>query len=120
MKRIDFVVGKPIPQPDRAAESDLLKLLFISLLVAVPLLVYVALSVSYMAIDYQISELIKQKEELKRERALLLLEKEKLLNLASVEEIASSKLGMVRENPTEIRASFDEDIVKDLSKRGNK
>lgn len=120
MKKIDFVVGKPIPQPDRAAESDLLKLLFISLLVAVPLLVYVALSVSYMAIDYHISELIKQKEELKREKAILLLEKEKLLNLAAVEEIATNKLGMVKENPTEIRVNFDEDIVKSLSKRGKK
>lgn len=115
MKRIDFVVGKPIPQPDRSANSDLLKLLFITLLIAIPLLIYVALSVSYMAIDYQISELVKQKEELKRERALLLLEREKLLNLSSVEEIASTKLHMVKENPTEIRLSFDEETVKKLT-----
>ena len=120
MKRVDFVVGKPIPQPDRAAESDLLKLLFISLLIAVPLLVYVALSVSYMAIDYRISELVKQKEEIKREKVLLLLEREKLFNLALVEEIASNKLGMVKENPTEIRTNFNEEIVQDLAKRGKK
>lgn len=120
MKRIDFVVGKPIPQPDRTADSDLLKILFISLLIAFPLLIYVALSVSYLAIDYNISKLLKQKEELKRERALLLLEKEKLLNLATVEEIASNKLGMVNENPTELRTNFDDEIVKNLSKRGDK
>jgi len=117
LKKIDFVVGKPIPQPDRKADSDLLKLVFITILIAIPLLIYVALSVSYMAIDYQISELIKQKEELNRERAVLLLEKEKLLNLANVEEIASKKLGMIKENPTEIRISFDEETVKKLSVR---
>ena len=112
MKNSEFVVGKPIPQPDRNAGTDLLKVLFIGLLFAIPLLIYVALSVSYMAVEYQISQLISQKEELKRQRAVLVMQKEKLLSLENVQKTASEKLNMVKENPTEIRIGWDGELLK--------
>lgn len=112
MKNQEIIVGKPIAQPDRNAGSDLLRIFFIGLVFAVPLVIYIALSVKYLAIEYQISELISQKEELKREKAILLLKKERLLSLSTVEEIAGQKLGMVREDPTEIRTDFSQEDVK--------
>ncbi len=112
MKNQEIIVGKPIAQPDRNAGSDLLRIFFIGLVFAVPLVIYIALSVKYLAIEYQISELISRKEELKREKAILLLKKERLLSLSTVEEIAGQKLGMVREDPTEIRTDFTQEDVK--------
>ncbi|HNQ77207.1 MAG TPA: cell division protein FtsL [Acidobacteriota bacterium] len=112
MRNQEIIVGKPIAQPDRNAGSDLLRIFFIGLVFAVPLVIYIALSVKYLAIEYQISELITRKEELKRERAILLLKKERLLSLGAVEEIAGQKLGMVREAPTEIRTDFTQEEIK--------
>ena len=112
MRDQEIIVGKPIAQPDRNAGSDLLRIFFIGLVFAVPLVIYIALSVKYLAIEYQISELITRKEELKRERAILLLKKERLLSLGAVEEIAGQKLGMVREAPTEIRTDFTQEEIK--------
>jgi hypothetical protein len=112
MKNQEIIVGKPIAQPDRNAGLDLLRIFFIGLLCAVPLIIYVALSVNYLALEYQISDLVNQKEELKRERSILLLKKEKLLNLYEVEKLATEKLGMIKENPTEIRPGFDSESIK--------
>lgn len=112
MKNQEIIVGKPIAQPDRHAGSDLLRIFFVGLLFAVPLVIYIALSVKYLAIEYQISELITRKEELKREKAILLLKKERLLSLANVEAVAGQKLGMIRENPTEIRTDFTPEEIK--------
>lgn len=112
MKSREIIVGKPIAQPDRNAGSDLLRIFLVGLLCAVPLVIYVAVSVNYLAIEYQISGLITQKEELKREKTILLLKKERLLNLSSVEEVAGQKLGMIKENPTEIRTDFSSDCLK--------
>ena len=112
MRNQEIIVGKPIAQPDRNAGSDLLRIFFIGLVFAVPLVIYIALSVKYLAIEYQISELITRKQELQRERAILLLKKERLLSLGAVEEIAGQKLGMVREAPTEIRTDFTQEEIK--------
>jgi cell division protein FtsL len=118
MKSEEIIVGKPIAQPDRNAGSDLLRIFFIGLLCAVPLIIYVALSVNYLAIEYQISELITHKEELKREKSILLLKKAKLLNLSSVEEIATQKLGMIKEKPTEIRSNFNSGCINSSLGKG--
>lgn len=118
LKKYGIGDTRPIPQRDKKAESDFLKLLFITLLITFPLLVYVALGATYMLIDYNISELVRKKEELKREQAILIVEKEKLLNLSEVEEISSKKLGMVKESPTEIKTNFNEEILKSICQRG--
>jgi len=120
MKNEGIIVGKPIAQPDRHAGSDLLRIFFIGLLFAVPLVIYVAQSVKYLAIEYEISELITRKEELKREKAILTLKKEKLLSLASVEAVAGEKLGMVKENPTELSTGFNPDQVKSTLDKNSK
>ena len=120
MRNQEIIVGKPIAQPDRNAGSDLLRIFFIGLLFAVPLVIYIALSVKYLAIEYQISELVTLKEELKREKAILTLKKERMLSLGTVEEIAGQKLGMVRENPTEIRTDFTRENIKSSLSDGKK
>ena len=90
MKKNDFVIGKPIPQPDRNADKDLLKVLFFSILFAIPLLIYVAMRVNFINSEIRISDLIRKKEELKRQKDVLLIEREKLLNLSNAEKIAES------------------------------
>lgn len=117
LKKYGLKDTRPIPQRDNKAESDFLKLLFVTLLITFPLLFYVALGVTYMVVDYKISELVRKKEELKRERAMLIIEKEKLLNLSAVEEISYKKLGMIKESLTEIKTNFNEGIFKSIYKR---
>jgi len=112
MKKNDFVIGKPIPQPDRNADKDLLKVLFFSILFAIPLLIYVAMRVNFINSEIRISDLIRKKEELKRQKDVLLIEREKLLNLSNAEKIAAEKLGMIKENPSELNLNFSKDIVK--------
>ncbi len=112
MKKNDFVIGKPIPQPDRNADKDLLKVLFFSILFAIPLLIYVAMRVNFINSEIRISDLIRKKEELKRQKDVLLIEREKLLNLSNAEKIAVEKLGMIKENPSELNLNFSKDIVK--------
>jgi hypothetical protein len=112
MKKNDFVIGKPIPQPDRNADKDLLKVLFFSILFAIPLLIYVAMRVNFTNSEIRISDLIRKKEELKRQKEVLLIERERLLNLANAEKIALEKLGMIKENPSELNLNFSKDILK--------
>lgn len=114
---IDFIIGKPVPQPDKNASSDLLKFLFFSLLLAIPLLVYVAFSVSYMSIDYKTTLLLKRKEELNRERRRLIIELEKIKNLMTVEKEATTKLNMVKEDSEEVTLDLsNKTIVNEILK----
>lgn len=111
MKQNQFIIGKPIPQPDRNAEKDLFKVLFFSLLFAIPLLIYIAMRVNFTYLEMKLSELVRKKEEVKREKEILLIMREKLLSLSNVEKNAVEKLGMVKEDPSEFNIRFPKEVV---------
>jgi cell division protein FtsL len=68
---------------------------------ALPFLAYVALSVRQVSLEYQLSGLVTQRQELSRDRERLSLQKAAMMSPSQVDQVATGILGMVPEGPIE-------------------
>lgn len=93
--------GQPVKLPDRRSLAEALRLTAYVFTLVLPFLAYVALSVRQVSLEYTLSELIAQRQELSRERERLALQRAALLSPAQVDRVATELLGMVPEDPSE-------------------
>lgn len=93
--------GQPIRVPEGKSLAEAFRLTVYVFSVALPFLVYVALSVRQVSLEYVLSGLVAQRQDLSRERERLALQRAALLSPAQVDRVATEVLGMVPEDPGE-------------------
>lgn len=93
--------GQPVRVPELRGITEAVHLILYLFALALPFLAYVALSVKQVSLEYQLSGLVAQRQELSREHDSLSLQKAAMLSPSQVDAVATTLLGMVPEDPTE-------------------
>ena len=96
--RGESIGREPIRVPEGRGLSEALRLVLYVFALALPFLVYVALSVRQVSEDYRLSTLVLKRQALSREHERLLLERAALLSPARVDRISAESLNMVPED----------------------
>lgn len=93
--------SQPVRVPEMRGVTEALRLVAYIFALALPFLAYVALSVKQVSLEYQLSGLVAQRQELSRERERLTLQRAAMLSPSQVDLVSSTLLGMVPEDSEE-------------------
>ena len=93
--------SQPVRVPEMRGVTEALRLILYIFALTLPFLAYVALSVKQVSLEYQLSSLVAQRQELSREHERLTLQKAAMLSPSQVDRVATTLLGMVPEDAKE-------------------
>jgi cell division protein FtsL len=93
--------GQPIRVPEGRGITEAVALVLYIFTLALPFLAYVALSVRQVSLEYRLSGLVAQRQELSREHERLTLQRAAMVSPSQVDRVATDFLGMVPEGPNE-------------------
>ena len=93
--------GQPIRVPEGRGIAEAVTLVLYIFALALPFLAYAALSVRQVSLEYQLSGLVAQRQELSRDHERLTLQKAAMVSPSQVDRVATGILGMVPEGPIE-------------------
>jgi cell division protein FtsL len=93
--------GQPVRVPEGRGIAEAVALVLYIFALGLPFLAYVALSVRQVSLEYRLSGLVAQRQELSRDHERLALQKAAMVSPSQVDRVATGILGMVPEGPSE-------------------